>query len=69
MKTAHGGEVVGESFGVHFNHFVVLDWTTHERVFIIDPRFGRRSIPLDLAAKSFTGVALMFERFTGDTVR
>jgi ABC-type bacteriocin/lantibiotic exporter with double-glycine peptidase domain len=50
---------------LHWNlsHFVVferMEGTTAVRV--IDPAFGRRVVPLDEAARCFTGVALLLER-------
>ncbi len=44
-----------------FNHFVVLDRVTRKAVEIVDPAFGRRTIPLDRFSRHFTGVALVFE--------
>ena len=44
-----------------FNHFVVLDRVRRATVEIIDPAFGRRTIPIDRFGKHFTGVALAFE--------
>jgi len=44
-----------------FNHFVVLDRVRRRTVDIIDPAFGRRTIPIDRLSRHFTGVALAFE--------
>ena len=44
-----------------FNHFVVLDRVRRDSVEIVDPAFGRRSVPLETFSKHFTGVALSFE--------
>lgn len=43
-----------------FNHFVVLEGLTKAKVIIVDPAFGRRSMPLDEISHHFTGVALIF---------
>jgi ATP-binding cassette, subfamily B, bacterial len=45
-----------------FNHFVVLEKMGRAEVVILDPADGRRVIPMDRFRKSFTGVALLFER-------
>lgn len=44
-----------------FNHFVVLDRVRRKAIDIVDPAYGRRSIPIDRFSKHFTGVALAFE--------
>jgi ABC-type bacteriocin/lantibiotic exporter with double-glycine peptidase domain len=44
-----------------FNHFVVLDRVGRHGVDIVDPAYGRRTIPLDRFRRHFTGVALVFE--------
>lgn len=44
-----------------FNHFVVLDRVSRRTVEIVDPAFGRRSLPLEGFGKHFTGIALAFE--------
>src|SRR5207237_7413986 len=44
-----------------FKHFVVLERVRRGKVDIVDPAFGRRTIPLDRFSKHFTGVALAFE--------
>jgi len=44
-----------------FNHFVVLERVGPEKVEIVDPAVGRRSISMAEFAKCFTGVALVFE--------
>ncbi|MBI3186120.1 MAG: peptidase domain-containing ABC transporter [Myxococcales bacterium] len=44
-----------------FAHFVVLERVGKDAVEIVDPKDGRRSVPLDRFGKSFTGVALLFE--------
>lgn len=44
-----------------FNHFVVLDRVRRGSVDLVDPAYGRRSIPLDSLTKHFTGVAIAFE--------
>ncbi len=44
-----------------FNHFVVLDRVQRRSVDIVDPAYGRRTIPLAGFGKHFTGVALAFE--------
>lgn len=44
-----------------FNHFVVLEAINQEGVVIIDPAFGRRSIPMAHFKQGYTGVAVTFE--------
>jgi ATP-binding cassette, subfamily B, bacterial len=44
-----------------FNHFVVLDRVRRRAVEIVDPAYGRRTIPLERFSKHFTGVALVFD--------
>jgi ABC-type bacteriocin/lantibiotic exporter with double-glycine peptidase domain len=44
-----------------FNHFVVFERLRSEGVDIIDPRSGRRFVPMEDFGKSFTGVALLLE--------
>jgi ATP-binding cassette, subfamily B, bacterial len=44
-----------------FNHFVVFDRVRRGRVELVDPAYGRRSLPLDRFRKHFTGIALVFE--------
>jgi len=44
-----------------FNHFVVFERVRRGKVDIVDPAFGRRTLPLDAVRKHFTGVALVFE--------
>ena len=47
----------------NFSHFIVFDGLTKDgSVKIIDPGLGRRTISIDEARKSFTGVALMVEK-------
>lgn len=41
-----------------FNHFVVLTKTEKDKVHIIDPAIGRRTLPMNVFSDSFTGVAL-----------
>jgi ATP-binding cassette, subfamily B, bacterial len=43
------------------NHFVVLDRVKRGAVEIVDPAYGRRTIPNDRFSKHFTGVVLAFE--------
>ena len=40
------------------DHFVVLERVTTRFVYIVDPAFGRRKLPMDEVSKHFTGVAL-----------
>jgi ATP-binding cassette subfamily B protein RaxB len=42
----------------NFNHFVVLREVGAKTVTVHDPAFGMRKLPLEVASKSFTGVAL-----------
>ena len=44
-----------------FNHFVVLERVTRRGAIILDPGFGRRSVPMARFRKSFTGVAIALE--------
>lgn len=44
-----------------FNHFVVLDRVHRRSVEIVDPAYGRRTIPIETFSKHFTGIALAFE--------
>lgn len=43
-----------------FNHFVVFERLRKHDVWIVDPRSGRRRVPLELFRRSFTGVVLEF---------
>ena len=47
---------------VNFNHFLVVEGVTGNRVWINDPASGRRSETLQEFSDSFTGVVLLFER-------
>jgi ATP-binding cassette subfamily B protein len=51
-----------------FNHFVVLEDVVGDRLHVIDPALGRRSVTEAEADERFTGVALLFER-EGDAPR
>ena len=42
----------------NFNHFVVLKEVGARTITVHDPAFGIRKLPLDVASRSFTGVAL-----------
>ncbi|HYI03176.1 peptidase domain-containing ABC transporter [Hyalangium sp.] len=44
-----------------FRHFVVFERLTRKGVVVVDPAFGRRTVPLEQFSKSFTGVVLLFE--------
>lgn len=44
-----------------FRHFVIFERLLPDAVDIVDPAAGRRRIPLDQFARSFTGIALEFE--------
>jgi ATP-binding cassette, subfamily B, bacterial len=44
-----------------FNHFVVFERLRGSAVDIVDPAFGRRSVPMADFGKAFTGVALVLE--------
>jgi ATP-binding cassette, subfamily B, bacterial len=44
-----------------FNHFVVFERVRSKFVDLVDPRSGRRQIPIAQFRKHFTGVALVFE--------
>ena len=45
----------------NFNHFVVCEGLTHERVYLNDPAMGHRSVTLKEFRRSFTGVVLVME--------
>ncbi|GII71961.1 NHLP family bacteriocin export ABC transporter peptidase/permease/ATPase [Sphaerisporangium melleum] len=44
-----------------FNHFVVVERWTPERVDVVDPAYGRRRLPAGEFNEGFTGVVLAFE--------
>jgi len=44
-----------------FNHFVVLDRITRNRIRVVDPALGRVFYSLEAAGRNFTGLALTFE--------
>jgi ABC-type bacteriocin/lantibiotic exporter with double-glycine peptidase domain len=44
-----------------FRHYVVLQSVSRDRVDIVDPAGGRRSVPIEKLRRAFTGVALIFE--------
>jgi ATP-binding cassette, subfamily B, bacterial len=46
----------------NFNHFVVLDRMRGKSAVVMDPAFGRRVVSSAELRRSFTGVALIFER-------
>ncbi|HXI31607.1 MAG TPA: NHLP family bacteriocin export ABC transporter peptidase/permease/ATPase subunit, partial [Vicinamibacterales bacterium] len=46
----------------NFSHFIVFDKLENDTVWVIDPAFGRRPVPMEEARKAFTGVALVFEK-------
>ena len=48
-----------------FSHFVVLDRVRRDGLHIVDPAGGRRVVSHQEARRSFTGVALLFERAEG----
>lgn len=43
------------------NHFVVLESVHRDRVVIVDPSLGRRTLPMSEVSRHFTGVALELE--------
>lgn len=45
-----------------FNHFVVLETWSTNKIVIVDPAKGRKTVSLKEFDKSFTGVAISFER-------
>jgi ABC-type bacteriocin/lantibiotic exporter with double-glycine peptidase domain len=45
-----------------FNHYVVFEGATEREVRIVDPAAGPRRVSMDLFRRSFTGVALVFEK-------
>jgi ATP-binding cassette subfamily B protein len=44
-----------------FHHYVVFERMDGDRVRIVDPGTGRRTVTLEEVSKTFTGVALLFE--------
>jgi ATP-binding cassette subfamily B protein len=46
----------------NFSHFVVFDRADGDRLHLVDPSFGRRTVTREEAGKAFTGVALVFEK-------
>lgn len=44
-----------------FNHFVVLERTAGQGLWVMDPACGRRQIPWENARRNFTGVAIVFD--------
>lgn len=44
-----------------FNHFVVLIRVRSDAVDIVDPRFGKRRVSMEVFRQSFTGVAILLE--------
>ena len=44
-----------------FNHFLVFEGVGRDRVRVVDPAIGRRSIPLAQFRRSYTGVAVVLE--------
>ena len=44
-----------------FRHYVVLERVRRDRVDIVDPSGGRRSVPIHKLRRAFTGAALIFE--------
>src|SRR5262245_39508433 len=44
-----------------FNHFLVFERQRRDRVEVVDPASGRRSIPLAQFRRSYTGVAVILE--------
>ncbi len=52
------------------NHFVVLESVRRDSITVIDPSYGRRTLPLPEVSRHFTGVALELEpgrEFTPET--
>ncbi len=49
----------------NFAHFVVFDRLDVAGLRIVDPAFGRRVVPLEEVDKTFTGIALLFEKTEG----
>jgi ATP-binding cassette, subfamily B, bacterial len=45
-----------------FSHFVVFERRTRAGVVVVDPATGRRRVPLDAFRRSYTGVAITFDR-------
>ena len=49
----------------HATHYVVFERADRDGVLVVDPAFGRRSVPLDALEESWGGVALLFSRSDG----
>jgi ATP-binding cassette, subfamily B, bacterial len=45
----------------NFNHFLVVERWTSERVFVVDPAVGRKTISTEEFDEGFTGVALLLQ--------
>ena len=52
---------VGTVLFWEFHHYVVLERVRRDRIDIVDPAGGRRSVPIAKLRRAFTGVALIFE--------
>jgi len=50
-----------------FHHFVVLDHTTADGAWVVDPAAGRRLVPWDELRVAFTGIAITLEPAAGFT--
>jgi ATP-binding cassette, subfamily B, bacterial len=46
----------------NFSHFIVFDRVTKDGIEVIDPALGRRVIPMEEVKRSFTGIAIIFEK-------
>lgn len=45
----------------NFNHFVVFESLRRDGVAVVDPAFGRRTVPMEDFRRSFTGVAVVLD--------
>ncbi|MEM7743404.1 MAG: NHLP family bacteriocin export ABC transporter peptidase/permease/ATPase subunit [Pseudomonadota bacterium] len=59
----HLAEMAGPMIAfVNFNHFLVVEGVSGDRIYLNDPASGRRTETLEEFSDSFTGVVLCFER-------
>ncbi len=52
---------IGSILYWEFCHFVVLERVGRDRIDVVDPASGRRSIPMEKLKQAFTGVAIILE--------
>ena len=62
-EPSHLKDITGPMIAfVNFNHFLVVEGVSGDRVFINDPASGRRTETMEEFSDSFTGVVLCFEK-------